>query len=50
VNDDGAFLEAIRANPDDTGLRLVYADWLDERDDPRAEYLRVAAELNKYRQ
>jgi uncharacterized protein (TIGR02996 family) len=36
-----AFLEAIRANPRDKTARLVYADWLEERGDPRAEYLRV---------
>jgi uncharacterized protein (TIGR02996 family) len=36
-----AFLEGIRANPADNTARLVYADWLEERGDPRAEYLRV---------
>jgi uncharacterized protein (TIGR02996 family) len=42
---DAAFLEAIAANPDDDGLRLVYADWLEERDDPRGEFIRVQIEL-----
>lgn len=28
------FLKAIEANPGDTQLRLVFADWLDEHDEP----------------
>lgn len=36
-----AFLDAIVANPDDIGLRLVYADWLEEQSDPRAEFIRL---------
>jgi uncharacterized protein (TIGR02996 family) len=36
-----AFLKAILANPDDDAPRLVYADWLDEIDQPeRAEFIR----------
>src|SRR5262249_38868583 len=35
------FLAAIRANPDDNAVRLVYADWLQERGDPRGEFLRL---------
>jgi uncharacterized protein (TIGR02996 family) len=38
---DEAFLSAIRTQPTDSTSRLVYADWLDERDDPRGEYLRL---------
>jgi uncharacterized protein (TIGR02996 family) len=40
-----AFIDAIAENPDDDTARLVYADWLDERGDPRAEYLRLEVEL-----
>ncbi len=40
--EDAPFLRAILANPDDRLTRLVYADWLDDRADPRAEYLRLA--------
>jgi uncharacterized protein (TIGR02996 family) len=29
-----AFLAAIRANPDDDLVRMVFADWLDEHDEP----------------
>jgi uncharacterized protein (TIGR02996 family) len=32
-------LEAIGANPDDDEPRLVYADWLSERGDPRGELI-----------
>ncbi len=39
-----AFLDSIGANPGDNTPRLVYADWLEERGDPRAEYLRVLCE------
>ena len=41
-----AFLRTIIAQPDDDLPRLVYADWLDERDDPaRAEFIRIQCEL-----
>jgi uncharacterized protein (TIGR02996 family) len=40
-----AFVRHIRETPDDDGLRLIYADWLEERNDPRAAFLRVEAEL-----
>lgn len=36
-----AFIDAIIASPADEALRLVYADWLDERGDPRGRYLRT---------
>lgn len=42
---DQQFLQGIVADPGDTTLRLVYADWLEERADPRAEYLRLDVEL-----
>lgn len=42
------FLQAIIEDPDDDDLRLVYADWLDERGQPkRAEFIRVQIELAK---
>ncbi|HYT88381.1 MAG TPA: TIGR02996 domain-containing protein [Gemmataceae bacterium] len=41
-----ALLEAIRDEPDDEGLRLVYADWLEENGDPaRSELIRVQCAL-----
>lgn len=43
MSDEDAFIRALRERPDDETTRLVYADWLDDRSDPRAEYLRVEA-------
>jgi uncharacterized protein (TIGR02996 family) len=45
VTQDEAFLQSIREDPDDDGLRLIYADWLEERGDPRGEFIRVQVEL-----
>ncbi|MEK6236070.1 MAG: TIGR02996 domain-containing protein, partial [Planctomycetales bacterium] len=36
-----AFLEEIVANPGDPAPRLIFADWLEERGDPRAEVIRL---------
>lgn len=48
-SDEVAFLAAIRASPVDDTARLVYADWLDEHDEPDAEtkshYLRLEVQL-----
>jgi uncharacterized protein (TIGR02996 family) len=46
-SDEDAFIEAIGAAPEDEAARLVYADWLEERDDPRGAYLR--AEVTYFR-
>jgi uncharacterized protein (TIGR02996 family) len=44
--DERALLNAILATPEDDLPRLVYADWLEERDRPeRAEFIRVQCEL-----
>jgi uncharacterized protein (TIGR02996 family) len=40
-----AFLQRIRAYPDDDAPRLIYADWLEERGDPRGEFIRVQLAL-----
>jgi uncharacterized protein (TIGR02996 family) len=45
MNEEQAFLAAIAANPSDATARLVFADWLTERDDPRGEWLRVRTQL-----
>jgi uncharacterized protein (TIGR02996 family) len=39
------FLKAIAATPADRTLRLVFADWLDEHSDPRAELIRIEEEM-----
>jgi uncharacterized protein (TIGR02996 family) len=44
-----AFLRAIRANPDDDTARLVFADWLDEHNDPLGTFIRVQLELHPVR-
>jgi uncharacterized protein (TIGR02996 family) len=45
-SDEEALLAAIAAAPDDDAPRLVYADWLQERDaDTKAEYLRAVVRL-----
>jgi uncharacterized protein (TIGR02996 family) len=38
-------LAAVLDSPGDDTPRLVYADWLEERGDPRAEFLRVECEF-----
>ena len=45
MDDEAAFVDALRAAPGDALARLVYADWLDERGDPRAEFLRLSCRV-----
>lgn len=47
MSEENAFLSAMLANPDDVDTWLVYADWLAERGDPRADYLRLEVELER---
>lgn len=42
---EDAFLHDILAHPDDDAPRLIYADWLDERNDPRGEFIRIQCAL-----
>ena len=42
---DDDFIRAVLAEPDDDLLRLAYADWLEEQDDPRSEFLRIEIAL-----
>lgn len=42
-----ALLEEIAEHPDDDMPRLIYADWLEERGSPRAEFIRVQCELEQ---
>jgi uncharacterized protein (TIGR02996 family) len=41
VSEEAALLRGMIDRPGDDTARLVYADWLDERDDPRGAYLRA---------
>jgi uncharacterized protein (TIGR02996 family) len=46
VNEREALLRAVCENPDDDTPRLVFADWLDEHDEPeRAEFIRVQIKI-----
>ncbi len=46
MTEEEAFLQAIRESPEENGLRLMHADWLEEYGDPkRAEFIRVQCEL-----
>jgi uncharacterized protein (TIGR02996 family) len=42
---DEAFLQSLETQPNDNVGRLVYADWLQEHDDTRAEFLRLEVRL-----
>ena len=41
MTDDEAFVRMVVDSPGDDLPRLVYADWLQERGDPRGDYLRA---------
>ncbi|MFK8114672.1 MAG: TIGR02996 domain-containing protein [Rubripirellula sp.] len=38
-------LDDIQSAPEDSERRLVYADWLEERGDPRSEFVRCELEV-----
>jgi uncharacterized protein (TIGR02996 family) len=49
MNQDEAFLAAIRETPDDDAPRLVYADWLDDHGDPaRGEFIRSGCAAKRF--
>jgi uncharacterized protein (TIGR02996 family) len=41
------FLRGLDDNPSDDTLRLVFADWLEDREDRRGDFLRVAVQLRR---
>lgn len=45
MNGHEPFIQEIAAAPDDDAPRLIFADWLEERGDPRGEFIRVQCEL-----
>jgi uncharacterized protein (TIGR02996 family) len=45
VDEHAAFRAAVLAQPEADEPRLVYADWLEERGEPRGEFIRVQVEL-----
>jgi uncharacterized protein (TIGR02996 family) len=46
--EETGFLQALLEDSADETSRLVFADWLDERGDPRGELLRVQLELDRW--
>ena len=48
--EEAAFQAALDAVPDDHTTRLVFADWLQERGDPRAEGYRMLGRLGVFPQ
>lgn len=41
---DEAFLRDVIEHPDDDAVRLIYADWLEERGGLRGEFIRLQIE------
>ena len=48
MNEEEAFQRALDEHPEDWQTRLVFADWLEERGDPRAEGYRALARRRRY--
>jgi|GEM_PF-4261618 len=48
AREEAGFLAALLDEPEDRTTLLVYADWLDERAEPRGEYLRLLATNNTH--
>ena len=46
-DEEQAFIREIAARPDHDGPRLIYADWLDEIGDPRADFIRTQCALER---
>ena len=47
MNSESDFIRAIVSDPDNPVLRLFFADWLEERGDPRASFLRGEYDLSE---
>jgi uncharacterized protein (TIGR02996 family) len=45
ADEEAGLIAAIVAAPDDDAPRLVYADWLQQRDDPRGELIQLQCKL-----
>lgn len=45
MTEEDFFLLDILARPDDDAPRLIYADWLEDHDDPRAAFVRLGWDL-----
>ncbi len=49
MSDEAAFLRAIQDQPNDSLVRLVYADWLEERGDDRHRLIRVEEAMRPHK-
>jgi uncharacterized protein (TIGR02996 family) len=49
MNERDGFLKAIAEAPQDDAIRLIFADWLDEHDDPLGEFIRLQMMLEPLR-
>ncbi|MGE3804046.1 MAG: TIGR02996 domain-containing protein [Gemmataceae bacterium] len=49
MTEEDGFLAAIRERPADDLRKLIYADWLEEQGDPRADYLRHVVKIRQRR-
>ena len=47
MNDEAVFQKAMLEHPEDNALRLVFADWLEERGDNRGELIRLLHTLTQ---
>jgi sulfatase modifying factor 1 len=47
MDNEKAFLRAMQKQPGDESVRLAFADWLEERGDPRGELLRLLNTLTR---
>src|SRR5688572_13531490 len=47
MNVERQFLEAMMQEPEDLDLRLGLADWYQEHDDPRGEFIQVQIALDR---
>ena len=45
MHEEQGFLDQLLDHPEDDVTRLVYADWLEDHDDPRSAYLRAEVAL-----
>ena len=43
------FLRALAEDPDDEATRLIYTDWLMERDDPRVPFVPISRGVPRFR-
>jgi uncharacterized protein (TIGR02996 family) len=48
MNTEADFLNTLAVEPDELRDRFIFADWLEDHDDVRAEFVRITAELDSW--